>query len=88
MLARGRGALATNTQGGGVSNERTPAGVPETAALSFLYHFWMAGMKPLKRRSGNQYMHMETEYYRQAVRRKLGAHHCFLQINHFRKPRC
>jgi len=24
----------------------------------------MAGMKPLKRRSGNQYMHMETEHYR------------------------
>ena len=41
----------------------------------------MAGMKPLKRRSGNQYMHMETEHYRQAVRRKLGEYHCFLQTD-------
>ena len=47
---------------------------------SWCYHFWMAGMKPLKRRSGNQYMHKETEHYRQAVRRKLGACHCFLQM--------
>jgi hypothetical protein len=47
---------------------------------TFCYHFWMAGMKPLKRRSGNQYMHRETERYRQAVRRKLGAYCCFLQM--------
>ena len=47
---------------------------------SWCYHFWMAGVKPLKRRSGNQYMHKETEHYRQAVRRKLGAYHCFLQM--------
>jgi len=47
---------------------------------AYLYHFWMAAMKPLKRRSGNQYMHKETEHYRQAVRRKLGACHCFLQM--------
>jgi hypothetical protein len=47
---------------------------------TWCYHFRMAGMKPLKRRSGNQYMHMETEHYRQAVRRKLGAYHCFLQM--------
>jgi hypothetical protein len=37
-------------------------------------------MKPLKRRSGNLYMHREPEAYRQAVRRKLGAYHCFMQI--------
>ena len=47
---------------------------------TWCYHFWMAGMKPLKRRSGNQYMHMETEHYRQAVRRKLGAYACFVQM--------
>ncbi|MEO0017893.1 MAG: hypothetical protein RLZZ522_1176 [Verrucomicrobiota bacterium] len=47
---------------------------------TWCYHFWMAEMKPLKRRSGNQYMHVETERYRQAVRRKLGAYQCFLQI--------
>jgi hypothetical protein len=47
---------------------------------TWCYHFWMAGMKPLKRRSGNQHVHMETEAYRQAVRRKLGAYACFLQM--------
>jgi hypothetical protein len=47
---------------------------------TWCYHFWMAGMKPLKRRSGNQYMHRETKRYRQAVRRKLGAYECFLQM--------
>lgn len=47
---------------------------------TWCYHFWMAGMKPIKRRSGNQHMHMETEHYRQAVRRKLGAYQCFLQM--------
>ena len=45
------------------------------------HHFWMAEMKPHKRRSGNQYMHMESERYRQAVRRKLGAYHCFFQMS-------
>jgi len=47
---------------------------------TWCYHFWMAAMKPLKRRSGNQHVHKETERYRQAVRRKLGAYHCFLQM--------
>ncbi len=45
---------------------------------SYGYHFWMADMKRLKRRGGNQYMHHETEDYRQAVRRKLHAFHVFL----------
>jgi len=31
------------------------------------YHFWMMGMKPLKRRNGNQYLHRETKTYRDAV---------------------
>lgn len=42
------------------------------------YHFWMAGMKSLKRYNGNQHMHRETEQYREAVRRKLHAYHVFL----------
>lgn len=42
------------------------------------YHFWMAGMKSLKRYNGNQHMHKETEQYREAVRRKLHAYHVFL----------
>ena len=35
-------------------------------------------MKPIKRRGGNQYMHHESEEYRQAIRRKLNAYHVFL----------
>jgi len=45
---------------------------------SFDYHFWMMDMKPLSRRNGNQYMHRESEKYRQAVRQKLHTYHVFL----------
>jgi len=37
-------------------------------------------MTPLKRKSGNQYMHRKTEEYRKAVRRKLDAYHRFIQV--------
>ena len=43
------------------------------------YHFWMLNMKPIKREGKNQYMHMETDAYRDAVRRKLAAYHNFMQ---------
>lgn len=42
------------------------------------YHFWMADMKKISRRGGNQYMHHESEDYRDAVRRKLHDYHVFL----------
>lgn len=45
---------------------------------AFSYHFWMRAMKPLKRRDGNQYLHRQTESYRQAVKRKLRAYHIFV----------
>ena len=45
---------------------------------TFDYHFWMMDMKPLKRRSGNQHLHRESDAYRRAVRRKLAAYHVFL----------
>ncbi len=45
---------------------------------SFSYHFWMKKMKPLQRRNGNQYLHRETEDYRQAIKRKLNAYHVFV----------
>lgn len=35
-------------------------------------------MKPLKRHNGNQYLHLETKQYREAIRRKLHAYHVFL----------
>jgi hypothetical protein len=47
---------------------------------SYAYHFWMKTMTPLRRSSGNQYLHRKSEHYRNAVRRKLDAYHRFIQI--------
>ena len=47
---------------------------------AYLYHFWMAAMTPLKRKSGDQYLHRKSSEYREAVRRKLGAYHRFIQV--------
>ena len=47
---------------------------------TYAYHFWMARMKPRPRRSGNQYLHMESEHYRNTVRRKLRAYHAHIQL--------
>jgi hypothetical protein len=47
---------------------------------AFSYHFWMRAMTPIKRRSGNQYMHRKTQNYRDAIRAKLDAYHRFIQL--------
>ena len=47
---------------------------------TYAYHFWMAAMKPLPRVSGNQYLHRESDAYRHAVRRKIGAYHRHIQL--------
>lgn len=47
---------------------------------AFAYHFWMARMTPIKRKSGDQYLHRKSGEYRQAVRRKLAAYHRFMQL--------
>jgi hypothetical protein len=47
---------------------------------AYAYHFWMAAMTPLKRVSGNQYLHRTTDDYRQAIRRKLAAYHRHIQL--------
>jgi hypothetical protein len=46
---------------------------------TFAYHFWMKAMTPLKRGSGDQYLHRKPLAYREAVKRKLHAYHVFLQ---------
>jgi len=46
---------------------------------SMAYHFWMRAMKPLKRNSGDQYLHREPRSYRDAVKRKIKAYDTFLQ---------
>ena len=47
---------------------------------TYAYHFWMAAMTPISRRSGNQYLHMKTERYRAMVRRKMLAYHRYVQL--------
>ena len=44
------------------------------------YHFWMKGMKPLRRGDGDQYLHRTTDAYRAAIRRKLAAYHAYIQL--------
>jgi len=45
---------------------------------TYAYHFWMSDMKPLRRRNGNQYLHHQSQRYRDNVRRKLDAYHRFV----------
>jgi hypothetical protein len=47
---------------------------------AYAYHFWMADMKPVRRGSGDQYLHKTSDTYRQAVRRKLRAYHVHVQL--------
>ena len=47
---------------------------------TWCYHFWMAGMTPRGNRSGNQHVHRKSNHYRDAVRRKLAAYDCHLQM--------
>ena len=47
---------------------------------AYAYHFWMAAMTPLRRVSGNQYMHHKSQDYRNAVRRKIAAYHRHIQL--------
>lgn len=44
----------------------------------YAYHFWMKMMKPFKRKTGDQYLHRESEQYRAAVVRKMAAYHLHL----------
>jgi hypothetical protein len=47
---------------------------------TYAYHFWMAAMTPLRRVSGNQYLHLKSKAYRDAVTRKLAAYHRHIQL--------
>jgi hypothetical protein len=47
---------------------------------TYAYHFWMTDMKPLRRGSGDQYLHRTSEAYRDAIRRKLRAYHVHVQL--------
>jgi hypothetical protein len=47
---------------------------------AYAYHFWMAAMTPIRRVSGNQYLHHKSDAYRDAVRRKVAAYHRHIQL--------
>ena len=47
---------------------------------AYAYHFWMAAMTPIRRVSGNQYLHRRSADYRNAVRRKIAAYHRHIQL--------
>ena len=47
---------------------------------TYAYHFWMAAMTPLRRVSGNQYLHRKPKSYRDGVRRKIAAYHRHIQL--------
>ena len=46
---------------------------------AFGYHLWMKTMNKIKRCSSDQYLHRETERYRQMVARKLRAYEVYMQ---------
>jgi len=47
---------------------------------TYCYHFWMAAMMPIPRRSGNQYLHRKPREYREQVLRKIDAYHAHIQL--------
>src|SRR5271169_1255721 len=47
---------------------------------AYAYHFWMAAMTPIRRASGDQYLHRKSDAYRDAVRRKIAAYHRHIQL--------
>ena len=47
---------------------------------TYAYHFWMAAMTPLRRVSGNQYLHHKSDSYRDCVREKIATYHRHIQL--------
>jgi len=47
---------------------------------AYAYHFWMRNMTPITRKAGDQYLHRKSQEYRDAVKRKLKAYHCHIQL--------
>lgn len=47
---------------------------------TYNYHFWMADMKPVRRRGGDQYLHRTSTDYRAGIRRKLRSYHVHVQL--------
>jgi hypothetical protein len=50
---------------------------------AYAYHFWILVMMRLRRGMGDQYLHRTSAGYRAAIRRKLCAHHVYVQLGCF-----
>jgi len=47
---------------------------------AYAYHFWMQEMDPIRKPSGNQYLHRKSKEYRDQVRSKLDVYHRYVQL--------
>ncbi|MEW6747562.1 MAG: transposase [Planctomycetota bacterium] len=47
---------------------------------TYAYHFWMKYMLPIRRGSGDQYLHRASEKYREMVKNKMAAYHRYVQL--------
>ena len=47
---------------------------------AFMYRFWLKMMPPKKRGTGDQFLQLAPEVFKQAVLRKLHAYHLFIQL--------
>jgi hypothetical protein len=47
---------------------------------AYAYHFWMKVIEPIRKNTGDQYPHRKTDEFRNAIRRKLAAYHCHIQL--------
>lgn len=45
----------------------------------YAYHFWIRDMVPVKKKSGDTYLHRKDEQYRKKVKRKINAYHLYVQ---------
>ena len=47
---------------------------------AYAYHFWMSNMTPIRRGSGDQYLHRKSRKYRADIQRKITAYQVYLQL--------
>ena len=45
----------------------------------YAYHFWMQAMIPIRKGTGNQFLHRKSRAYRDGVHRKIDAYHRHIQ---------
>lgn len=46
----------------------------------YAYHFWMKNMKPISKKGNVQYLHRESDEYREKVKKKIDTYHRYIQL--------